>query len=174
MVQWRVTCNLDTLWQRFGRGARGPETFGLAILIVEGKYFDDDKTKKKARLTKKAEKNAQKAVEKECSKRTRVGDRPEMIGLPNKRSRIGEGIERTGEPAELTAFEQLRVEYRKMVALPKYAAQGRCARDGKGDGEDSIHPEMDILINAEGQGVGCFRIPIMAFYENDCTQVRLH
>ncbi|KAI0083690.1 hypothetical protein BDY19DRAFT_857210, partial [Irpex rosettiformis] len=41
--QWRVTCDMDTLWQRFGRVAREPGTEGVAILFAENKYFDDSK-----------------------------------------------------------------------------------------------------------------------------------
>ncbi|EPS96960.1 hypothetical protein FOMPIDRAFT_1094615, partial [Fomitopsis schrenkii] len=40
VVQWRLTCDLNTLWQRFGRAARDPSLDAIAILFVEAKYFD--------------------------------------------------------------------------------------------------------------------------------------
>lgn len=40
VVQWKVTCDLSSLWQRFGRGGRGQDTQAVAILLVEKKYFD--------------------------------------------------------------------------------------------------------------------------------------
>ena len=59
MCQWRATCDLNTLWQRFGRAARGFGTEAVAVLLAESKYFDDTKEKvakaAKARLLKAAE-----------------------------------------------------------------------------------------------------------------------
>ncbi|KAL6308381.1 P-loop containing nucleoside triphosphate hydrolase protein [Sparassis latifolia] len=46
VVQWRATCDMDALWQRIGRAARRPGMTALAIFLVEGKYFDDEKLKK--------------------------------------------------------------------------------------------------------------------------------
>ncbi|TFK59387.1 P-loop containing nucleoside triphosphate hydrolase protein [Pluteus cervinus] len=37
VVQWKATCDMCTLWQRFGRAARGEGEDGIAILIVENK-----------------------------------------------------------------------------------------------------------------------------------------
>lgn len=34
VVQWKATCTLSTLWQRFGRGARGEGYQATAILLV--------------------------------------------------------------------------------------------------------------------------------------------
>ncbi|OBZ72546.1 putative Werner syndrome ATP-dependent helicase 1 [Grifola frondosa] len=56
VVQWRVTCDLNTLWQRFGRAVRRPDLFGTAVLFAEGKYFDDEKEKKKESAAKAAAK----------------------------------------------------------------------------------------------------------------------
>ncbi|KAH9936346.1 P-loop containing nucleoside triphosphate hydrolase protein, partial [Fomitopsis serialis] len=41
IIQWKLTCNMETLWQRFGRGARDPALEALAIIFVEPKYFDE-------------------------------------------------------------------------------------------------------------------------------------
>ena len=40
VIQWKFTCNMETLWQRFGRGARDPDLEALAIFFVESKFFD--------------------------------------------------------------------------------------------------------------------------------------
>lgn len=55
VVQWRLTCDLNTLWQRFGRAARDPSLDAVAILFVEGKYFDDEKDKRTRAQKRKAE-----------------------------------------------------------------------------------------------------------------------
>ncbi|KAJ3519119.1 hypothetical protein NMY22_g13345 [Coprinellus aureogranulatus] len=49
VVQWRATCSLTLLWQRFGRAARDPTREGTAVFLVEKEYFDDEKEKKALR-----------------------------------------------------------------------------------------------------------------------------
>ncbi|KAI0038956.1 P-loop containing nucleoside triphosphate hydrolase protein, partial [Auriscalpium vulgare] len=52
VIQWRATCNLATLWQRFGRGARDLALTARALFLVEPKHFDDEKAKQVARKAK--------------------------------------------------------------------------------------------------------------------------
>ncbi|EIW61392.1 P-loop containing nucleoside triphosphate hydrolase protein [Trametes versicolor FP-101664 SS1] len=73
VVQWKATCDVNQLWQRFGRAARGPGTEALAVLIVEPKHFDDEKEQAAARAQKRQETEARKAVQKESAKRKRAG-----------------------------------------------------------------------------------------------------
>jgi len=40
VIQWRVTCNMETLWQHFGQAARDPNLEAVAILFAETKHFD--------------------------------------------------------------------------------------------------------------------------------------
>lgn len=40
VVQWRATCTISTLWQRFGRAGRDREIDATAILLAEKEYFD--------------------------------------------------------------------------------------------------------------------------------------
>ncbi|KIJ10932.1 hypothetical protein PAXINDRAFT_85280 [Paxillus involutus ATCC 200175] len=39
--QWRATCNLSTIWQRWGRAARDRGLPGHVVLFAEKDYFDD-------------------------------------------------------------------------------------------------------------------------------------
>ena len=41
VVQWRVTCQLIELWQRWGHAARACKQMGTAILFAEKDLFDD-------------------------------------------------------------------------------------------------------------------------------------
>lgn len=51
IIQWKATCNMDTLLQRFGRGARDPQRFAWAILFAEPSHFDDERQRiEEARL----------------------------------------------------------------------------------------------------------------------------
>ncbi|KIM71289.1 hypothetical protein PILCRDRAFT_82953 [Piloderma croceum F 1598] len=40
IIQWKATCDLCTLWQRFGRCARKLSLMGRALFLVESKFFD--------------------------------------------------------------------------------------------------------------------------------------
>lgn len=42
VIQWRATCKISALWQRFGRAARDKLLSGTAILFAEKKYFSDE------------------------------------------------------------------------------------------------------------------------------------
>ena len=75
----------------------------------------------------------------------------------------------SSEPAasELTIMEHLRVEYKQ--TMPKLSEhKGRTKKTGT-DGK--LGAEMDTLINADSKhrNIGCYRIPIMAYFENDRT-----
>ncbi|KII86188.1 hypothetical protein PLICRDRAFT_114870, partial [Plicaturopsis crispa FD-325 SS-3] len=48
VIQWKATCDLCSLWQRFGRAARGLGQEAIAIFFVEKKYFDEERKKKVA------------------------------------------------------------------------------------------------------------------------------
>ncbi|OSD04072.1 P-loop containing nucleoside triphosphate hydrolase protein [Trametes coccinea BRFM310] len=66
VVQWRLTCDFNTLWQRLGHAARGQGREAVAVLLVEPKYFDEEREASTRRAEKRAEKRkeavAQKAV----------------------------------------------------------------------------------------------------------------
>lgn len=53
VVQWRASCNLMTLWQRLGRGARDRTYTATAIFLVEKDHFDGEREKKRVRKPKK-------------------------------------------------------------------------------------------------------------------------
>ncbi|KIK72934.1 hypothetical protein PAXRUDRAFT_21420 [Paxillus rubicundulus Ve08.2h10] len=48
VLQWRVTCKIAALWQRFGRAARDKSIAGMAILFTEKEHFDDERAAKAA------------------------------------------------------------------------------------------------------------------------------
>ncbi|KAI0313652.1 P-loop containing nucleoside triphosphate hydrolase protein, partial [Amylostereum chailletii] len=40
IIQWKLTCNMESIWQRFGRAAHDPNMEGVAIIFVESKHLD--------------------------------------------------------------------------------------------------------------------------------------
>ena len=73
VIQWRASCDLCTLWQRFGRAARDFALTAIALFLVEPMYFDETKEEKATRKTKRQEKAAEKA-KKLLGKRKRSDD----------------------------------------------------------------------------------------------------
>ncbi len=93
MVQWRTTCDLSTLWQRFGRAAREPGRKALAVLFVESKYFDEERIEAERRTERRREMAEQRAKAREQSKRARGAQGeavPESELRATKRARIGD------------------------------------------------------------------------------------
>ncbi|KAI1787586.1 P-loop containing nucleoside triphosphate hydrolase protein [Ganoderma leucocontextum] len=177
VVQWRPTCDLNSVWQRFGRAARDLSRTALAVLFVDAKHFDDEKIE----AAKRKEKAEQKALEEEVGKRAR--------GDGNLKASQGHGADdviarRTdtdraviahatsnGTGPELTACEKLRVLYKQAMAK-SCEQRGRTKKTGV---EGQLGPEMDILVNAGTRaGLGCYRVPIMAYFENDRAESDHH
>ncbi|KAF8430432.1 hypothetical protein L210DRAFT_3418182, partial [Boletus edulis BED1] len=52
VIQWRVTCNLLALWQRFGRATWNRQLTGMVLLLAEHDYFDEERVAKAARKAK--------------------------------------------------------------------------------------------------------------------------
>ncbi|KAJ3555330.1 hypothetical protein NM688_g2638 [Phlebia brevispora] len=163
VVQWRTTCTLDALWQRFGRAARDPSLEAIVVLFVEARYFDDAKAIAAERTVEKKRKEARKAVERETSKRKHA-----LESQADRRAKRAKTIEKVGDASDSndgpdqgspTVYEILRAVYRQSVQ--------NCANKGKKASVEDLTPEMDNLVNACWREFKCYRAPIMAFYEND-------
>ncbi|KAH0831011.1 hypothetical protein J3R83DRAFT_13496 [Lanmaoa asiatica] len=61
VIQWRTSCNISALWQRFGRAARNRQLTGTALLFAEREHFDDERAAKAAKKALKAETHKRKA-----------------------------------------------------------------------------------------------------------------
>ncbi|KIP02702.1 hypothetical protein PHLGIDRAFT_78720, partial [Phlebiopsis gigantea 11061_1 CR5-6] len=165
IIQWKCTCDMDTLWQRFGRAARDAKREAIAILFVEAKYFDEDREKATERARKEEKRRANRAAQKEIGKRKAGDQEQERVTKRSRRTGTTKGdggsdtdLEVDGE--RLSLFEKLRVEY--LQKMPKAQAD-----KVKKTSSDGIGPELDNMVNARGRGIGCYRAPITAFYEND-------
>ncbi|KAH6880873.1 P-loop containing nucleoside triphosphate hydrolase protein [Coprinopsis sp. MPI-PUGE-AT-0042] len=71
VVQYRATCDLNTLWRRFGRAARGEGTDGVTILLVEAKELAEERQNKAQWALKRLESKQKNKQSK--SKRPRTG-----------------------------------------------------------------------------------------------------
>jgi superfamily II DNA/RNA helicase len=62
VMQWRLTCDPTTLWQRLGQAGRDRRTDVemTGVFLVEKEHFDDEKAKKVERSKKQSKKHKQK------------------------------------------------------------------------------------------------------------------
>jgi superfamily II DNA/RNA helicase len=67
VVQWRLRCNICTLWQRIGRAARDQSLQGTGLIFVDKAHFDDVK---EAREHSKSLRKARKHIKEEAVSRT--------------------------------------------------------------------------------------------------------
>ncbi|KAF8192846.1 P-loop containing nucleoside triphosphate hydrolase protein [Mycena galopus ATCC 62051] len=99
VIQWRASCDMCTLWQRFGRGARDPKCTAIALFLVEPMYFDETKEEKAARKAKREEKAKK--------KRKALGD---LASQPLAKKARSDAVSRTvgpsiaPPPSDLTAL----------------------------------------------------------------------
>ncbi|KAI0704919.1 hypothetical protein BC835DRAFT_1410257 [Cytidiella melzeri] len=145
--QWRTTCDMNMLWQCFGRVGRGPGTEGVAVLFAESKYFDDTR----AKAAKAAE---QTLTELDADSTNRLC--ADNLPAPAATATNGNG-------GDLSVYKTLRVEYGQSAA----GISAKQVTSGKTSHHVDIDPEMDNLINAPTRPFRCYRVPIMAFYQND-------
>lgn len=196
VVQWRLTCDLNTLWQRFGRAARDPSLDAIAILFVEAKYFDDEKEKKTRAQKRKAEQQLEKQRKKARTNSTVQPSHSGASGGPqflNTSLGISPGGSMVEGRAEASGVDEsqgssqeqsgarddavvARAQARRLadvVALraefqAAYASTRSATRGKKkvGQGEE-VSPELDAFVNAATRSFKCYRAPIMAYYGND-------
>lgn len=202
VFQWRVTCGLNTMWQRFGRAARGPGTEAVAVLFAESKYFDDSKEKAAKAAEARALKAKQKAEKQEKAKRAAPTSTTEP-SAPTKRQKTVHTVENntaavtvptridadalvasssdhaqslpitmTPVPGQascsntvLSVYEELRISSKKARASHHTTTSATPSEDDTGT--IKISPEMDSFINARTRSYNCYRVPVMAYYEND-------
>lgn len=167
VVQWKATCDLCTLWQRFGRVARGQGKEGVAILLVEKKDTKQERAAKVERATKRKTKlkegirmaRKRKAVQQggrtvlaDCSVNQEMAEPDVPIDL--------------AKAAEIAFLEERRVHY----AHREKSSHGRFEPPkGKARQDLEIGSAMDDYINPP-DGVKCRRVVPTLFFQNDQTR----
>lgn len=171
VVQWRATCNIATLWQRFGRAARDPELEGKALFLVEPKYFDDEKAKKEARRDKRAanlrKRKASQPTGTTSSKRRRV-EGGAVIHSTSTRVPVPAAADR--EPSESGSDsdeddDDLYAERRRLYQ--QETVPTTASRRDKQQKAKEMEPAMNDMINPGSAGLDCRRKPINICFEND-------
>ena len=163
VIQWRATCDLCTLWQRFGRAVRNAALQGIAILIADAKHFDANK-ERKANLA-------------ESKKRKAEGNVDGKEEPPTKKGRV----QKTG-PGSATAIpsipvpaadsqrvkvltEEQKQQYEEMRLLYNRRPAAGCR--GPQNKVSEPEPAMLAFINAKTRPhLPCYRTPIDVCFGN--------
>ncbi|KAF7348212.1 p-loop containing nucleoside triphosphate hydrolase protein [Mycena sanguinolenta] len=184
VIQWRATCDMCTLWQRFGRGARDPKCEAIALFLVEPMYFDQTKEEKAARKAKKEQakttrkRKAADALSQPPAKRAKSDGRqdstsgnPPGHALPPSDAQT-QAIESDSdsEPDDSGTEEATAALEKRRAAYRKDKAQVVTRKKPKKDGNE-LSPEMDDMINAgsKHRSIKCFRVPSRLYFGSDKT-----
>jgi superfamily II DNA/RNA helicase len=181
VVQWKATCELSMLWQRFGRAARGTGQEATGILLVEKKDTDEERIKKvdRAAKRKRMKDNLNKVGIKseETHKRRALADRSTNIhakvevvdidvGSCDDKNVDNNGIEAATNPGTLDSIglEECRAQY---------ASEGRAEKQQivqvRGHQGPQVGSALDDFINPRGR-FRCRRMVLMLFFGNDKTR----
>jgi hypothetical protein len=179
VVQWQASCNLMTLWQRLGQGARDRTYTAKAIFLVEKEYFDDECEKKiehqRKRKAKKQNTPLQPITNKCLQNHSSTSQQVTVDHLDNLSGSSDES--ETEESISLSSqaivkdlvrededsrkretdmkISELRHHYSTTISAPRKRKS------------DPLEPAMDDLINARARKLQCRRIPIRAYLEMD-------
>ncbi|KAF5381314.1 hypothetical protein D9615_008286 [Tricholomella constricta] len=194
VIQWKATCDLCTVWQRFGRVARGQGEQGTAILLVEKKDTDDGRVAKAARATiRKEHKQAETGTKRKA--RGQGGHGGKRRALIDKSINEEGGDELTGEgsgygvtaedagAAEENDAEEVAREAAKLAfqeaRRAHYAKRDNSEpgpstmRKGKGRAGLEVGSAMDDFVN-KPEYITCRRTVPQLYFQNDVTQTDDH
>ena len=183
VVQWKATCELSMLWQRFGRAARGAGQGAMGILLVEKKDTDEERIKKAGQAAKRKRKKDslnKTGIKKEVEthKRRALADRSTNIRV--KVEVVDLDLDSCDdEDNDNNRIEATNPGILDSIGLEECRAQ--YAREGRDDSENQqivqvrghqgpqVGSALDDFINPRGR-FRCRRTVLMLFFGNDKTR----
>lgn len=167
VVQWKATCNMCDLWQRFGRAARAPGMEATGILFVEKAHLDDARELKKTN----AEAKKRKAIDdgNRPAKRSAVmGSSSNVVDESDLRNVADRGIGITNPSQEAQDLEIAEREAHRVAAYNR-RPQGKIAGIKKSksrvDTVELYGPIDDFVNAATREEVGpCRRQPVKLYF----------
>ena len=170
VVQWKATCDLCTLWQRFGRVARGQGKEGVAILLVEKKDTNEERAAKADRASKRKTKIMEGIGTRRKRKALQQGGRTVLTdrSVTDNNQEMAESVVPIDpvKAAEIALLEERRAHY----ARRQKSSHGRFEPPkGKTRPDLEVGSPMDDFINPP-DGVNCRRVVPTLFFQNDQTR----
>lgn len=169
VVQWRPTCGLSTLFQRFGRAARGRGQSGVGILLVDKKDIDDDRRQLAGSKRSVADSLLENPPSKKRLALTRNGRghavvpivQTEPEGTPANVADDPPGVATASNPVCPVSMDPLECEKR-------YQRQVDSGDERKAKGRmNAVGTPMDDFINSHARGLACQRMIASTFFGND-------
>lgn len=183
--QWRATCKVAVLWQRFGRAARNKTLTGTAILFAEKEHFDDERAAKEARQRQREETRKRKASTKSSvvsrlPQAKRIRQTETAVSSSNALSLCpSENVEEEESDGEESDYEEnglpsTRHHLSGLAGLQNVMAEATHGRKEFNRPQKRrkrvLEPAMDYLINAENRaGIECRRKVFDVCFENDAA-----
>lgn len=173
VVQWRPTCGLSTLFQRFGRAARGRGQSGVGILLVDKKDLDDDHR----RLAGSKRRNPDTPLENPPSKKRLVltsdgCDHTTVVpiaqmNLEDALAKVAGDLSGVGatNPVYPVSMDPVECEKRYQRQVNSHGGDERMAK-AKGR-MNAVGTPMDDFINSHARGLSCQRMIACTFFGND-------
>lgn len=156
IVQYKATCDLCTLWQRFGRAARGADEEAIAILLVEKKDTEEERSAKATKRKAAEEMNSQ------CAKRPALADRTLSTMASENISR---GLSLQTE-SNLDDHKKMIEERRAHYGNQTPAQTQKVKKTRKETQTVEVGSAMDDFINAHLH-LHCRRLVLTIYFQND-------
>ena len=180
VVQWKATCSLAALWQRFGRGGHDQACRATAVILVEKEHFDQERKNKEAQKKTKAEAQSKRKASKQNTAPTPAKQRQIEVDsnlMPNHptvemdiaKDLCGSQSEDSDACAANNEADSIPIVVPEIQATmieelqAKYQDKGRPAPKKK---IKVLEPAMDDFINAGVRGLRCHHVPLNAYFEN--------
>ena len=154
IVQYKATCDLCTLWQRFGRAARGADEEAIAVLLVEKKDTEEERSAKATKRKATEEMNSQPAKRPALADRTLSTMASENISRESQMA-LSDGI----LDDHKRMVEDRRVHYEQASAKPQKVKK-------KETRAVEVGSAMDDFINAHLH-FRCRRLVLTIYFQND-------
>ena len=195
VVQWRATCTLPSLWQRFGCGVRDKKLCGTALLLAEKEHFDDERVAKAARKARREATRKRTAKEADLPRSSRPQKRVALS--PANQAIQGTAVPITGRSTQPDPDGDLSDEddgddncdELPIGASGENQTVAGCMQSGTGvdtlvevmsqtnrrsnEGgcgskrkRRALDPGVEFLINAESRGLGCRRKVFYIYFDN--------
>lgn len=162
-VQWRATCDMCDLWQRFGRVARTTGTEGTGILFHEKSHLDESRERKMTNAQNKKRKADKDAPQPAAKRLAGMLDPPTMTH--------NQQIPQDAHESETVDPTVADRENKRPASYAKRAQNKAPAKKAKGSvGDDRQELEicgpLDDFINASTRSeVKCQRAPVKLYFD---------
>ena len=161
IVQYKATCDLCTLWQHFGRAARGADEDAIAILLVEKKDTDEERSAKATKRKAGEELNTQPA------KRPALADRTLSTMASENISRdLSTQMAITESNLDDSDHKKMIEERRAHYGHQTSAQTQKVKKTRKETRTVEVGSAMDDFINAHLH-FHCRRLVLTIYFQND-------